>query len=89
MNDNGNGNAVGGELDKVSTKKMPFQDNEDDAPSSEEVQPSSMLIDILHHKLRDPSIVRKFENSRQDSSTYSLICPRWVLQHAKSEYNFF
>jgi len=77
--------AVGRELDKVSTKKMSSHENEDDAPSSEEVQPSSMLIDILHHKLRDPSIVRKFEDSRQDSSTYGLICPRWVLQQAESE----
>ena len=82
MNDNGNGNAVGGELDKVTTKKMSSHENEEDAPSSEEVQPSSMLIDILHHKLRDPSIVRKFEDNRQDSSTYGLICPRWVLQQA-------
>jgi len=64
---------------------MSSHENEDDAPSSEEVQPSSMLIDILHHKLRDPSIVRKFEDSRQDSSTYSLVCPRWVLQNVKSD----
>jgi len=29
--------------------------------------------------------VRKFEDSRQDSSTYGLICPRWVLHHAKGD----
>ena len=87
-NDSSRSAAVGGEQDKLSTKKMSSQENVDDAPSDfEEVQPSSMLIGILHHKLRDPSIVRKFEDNRQDSSTYSLVCPRWVLQHAKSDVN--
>lgn len=32
--------VVDGELYKVSTKKMSSHENEDDAPSSEKVQPS-------------------------------------------------
>ena len=47
------------------------------------VQPSSMLINILHHKLRDPSIVPTFERHYAHSHLLGrLVRPRWMLKSA-------
>ena len=43
------------------------------------VQPSATLIEALHHRLCDPSIVPSFERCRSPHVTQRLITPRWVL----------
>ena len=53
--------------------------------STNNVQPSSMLINILHHKLRDPSIVPTFERQYAQSHLLGrLVRPRWMLKSAAS-----
>lgn len=49
------------------------------AASQSSVQPSSTLIDALHQKLCDPSIVAEFERCRSPHVTQRLISPRWIL----------
>mmetsp|Transcript_18247 Transcript_18247/g.39434 ORF Transcript_18247/g.39434 Transcript_18247/m.39434 type:complete len:498 (-) Transcript_18247:722-2215(-) len=49
----------------------------------ESVMPSLPLINILHRKLRDPSIVSSFERHRARHLTEGLARPRWVLTQAK------
>ena len=48
--------------------------------SQSSVQPSSTLIDALHQKLCDPSIVAEFERCRSPHVTQRLISPRWILK---------
>eukprot|EP00986_Skeletonema_menzelii_P011282 scaffold5784_cov150-Skeletonema_menzelii.AAC.1 len=47
---------------------------------SSSVQPSATLIEALHHKLCDPSIVADFEQCRSPNITQRLISPRWILK---------
>jgi hypothetical protein len=55
---------------------------EESSPSSLSamVQPSATLIEALHHKLCDPSIVPNFERFRAPHVTQRLLTSRWVLQ---------
>mmetsp|Transcript_6551 Transcript_6551/g.11646 ORF Transcript_6551/g.11646 Transcript_6551/m.11646 type:complete len:513 (-) Transcript_6551:514-2052(-) len=46
---------------------------------SSNVQPSPLLIKILHRKLRDSSLVSSFERHRARPLTEGLVRPRWVL----------
>eukprot|EP00984_Skeletonema_dohrnii_P005821 scaffold2053_cov106-Skeletonema_dohrnii-CCMP3373.AAC.12 len=57
------------------------------AASSEQssVQPSATLIEALHHKLCDPSIVPEFEQCRSPHVTQRLITPRWILKDSAAE----
>ena len=54
--------------------------NDSSLHQEESIQPSSTLIDIIHRKLRDPSIVPSFERHRARHVTAGLVRPRWVLQ---------
>jgi len=49
------------------------------------VQPSALLIEALHHKLCDPSIVPQFEQCRSPHVTQRLITPRWILKDSAAE----
>ncbi|KAL3788535.1 hypothetical protein HJC23_006573 [Cyclotella cryptica] len=52
------------------------------------VEPSTPLIAILHERLRDPSIVPRFEARRKINSSFChLIRPRWVLHRADEPQN--
>ncbi|KAL7470675.1 hypothetical protein ACHAXS_010933 [Conticribra weissflogii] len=59
------------------------------------VRPSSPLIRRLHHRLRDPDLVPRFENSRQTNRIHAadafagLIRPRWILTLSTEEGNNF
>ena len=48
------------------------------------VQPSPPLIDILHRKLRDPSLVSSFERQRARDVTEGVVGRRWILKHAST-----
>eukprot|EP00985_Skeletonema_marinoi_P002944 scaffold1208_cov145-Skeletonema_marinoi.AAC.5 len=50
------------------------------ASEQSSVQPSATLIEALHHKLCDPSIVPEFERCRSPHVTQRLITPRWILK---------
>ncbi|KAL7478158.1 hypothetical protein ACHAW6_003934 [Cyclotella cf. meneghiniana] len=52
------------------------------------VQPSPPLIAALHERLRDPSIVPRFETRREIKPSFChLIRPRWVLRRADDQEN--
>lgn len=57
------------------------------------VQPSYTLIEKLHHRLRDPDLVPRFEDSRKNESNNALeiaarlIRPRWRLTLSTNEGN--
>jgi len=55
------------------------------ASEQSSVQPSATLIEALHHKLCDPSIVPEFERCRSPHVTQRLITPRWILKDSAAE----
>jgi len=74
------------------------ENNDTGNPSSNEnsensVQPSYPLIEKLHHRLRDPDLVPRFEDSRKNESnnaleiSVGLIRPRWRLMLSTNEGN--
>ena len=83
--------AIKNSVGAPSSSSLPTQEEEkkvqevEEETSTNDVQPSSMLINILHHKLRDPSIVPTFERQYAHSHLLGrLVRPRWMLKSAAS-----